>query len=175
MNVVEWLVHHGAKKIFVSTDYTCNQNNILRRLSLLHRYFKADITVTTLNIYTEENIFQLFSESYNIGPIDAVFLLPNKSLSSRNANVNNIENLVKILNNIAPRASLISYLPEAAGVCQMRSEAGYRTYNIQLLQNGDIRDGLNALNHIVNLDSGFTILHKKTNIQIITGKILSSK
>lgn len=171
MNVVEWLVHRGAKKIVVSSDTKSKQKIVNRRLALYKKYFDADINIYRQKAANTYSVSQLFQESSKLGSIDAVFLLPNESETLNQEEHIMMENLIGALNKISPEASLINYIPTVAGICHNRANAGFKTYTVELTKGSDIRVGLNALNQIVVTGSGHTVLQEKNeNHESIIGK-----
>lgn len=159
MNVLEWLIHRGAKKIIIFTESKTGQNNLNRRLSLFHKYFNADVVVPQHKITSEEGVFQLFNESSMYGPIDAVFIVPNESGAIKPEDQAVTKVFVEALRKVAPAASLINFVPTVAGICQAYDD-GFKSYSIELIKDGDIRQGLNALNQIVPSCSSHTIMLK---------------
>lgn len=176
MNVVEWLVHRGAKTIIIYSDLKTSQNHLNRRLSLFHKYFGAEVIVSKNILSSTEDVTKLLSQSSALGPIDAVFLLPSESPNFINKEYKIVDLLVSALGKMAPRASLINFIKTASGICQSRADAGLKTYNIELRENGDIREGLNAINQIVTTNSSHTIMHKELDsYETITGKFFNIK
>lgn len=171
MNVVEWLIHRGAKKITVSGDMNDNQKNLNRRLGLYTKYFNAHINISRQKVTTKDAVSQLVQDSSKLGPIDAVILLPNESDILKKEEQIVVENLIGALNKISPEASLINYIPTVAGICHNRANAGFKTYTVELTRDSDIRVGLNALNEIIVTGSGHTVIQEKIeNHESIIGK-----
>lgn len=168
---MEWLVHRGAKKLIVSPYSKTGQTNLNRRLSLFRKYFNVDIVVSKHPVTSEVGVSQLLRESSNSGPIDAVFIVPNESETVTTEERVAIELLVKKLRLVAPTALVVNYLPTAAGICH-DTDKGLKSYSIEMIEDGDIRHGLKALNRVLSKGSGHTIMFRKMKRrQNIIGKI----
>lgn len=165
-DTVEWLILHGARKVVVSSESKPQQTHINRRLSLLQSYFGAEIVFAPSKAHTREGAAGLLSEVYFLGPIHAVFLLPNKTNMSRVSDIKHVQYIDQALRTTAPKALLVNFVSNAAGMCQFRAEAGFSTYNIQWQNDLDFSDSLNGLDNILT--------YKLQNILIKNDKISDS-
>ncbi|KAL1508883.1 hypothetical protein ABEB36_003705 [Hypothenemus hampei] len=168
-DITEWLVTRGAKKIVVSADSKPQQNHINRRLSLLQSYFECDIIFAPNKVHTKEGAAELLSEVYFLGPIHAVFLLPQvkSSSTSKVSDIKPVQYIDNALRTTAPKALFINFINSAAGICQLRADAGYPIYNIQWLKELELGDALLSLDNILSI--------KAKNILINNDKLNDSK
>lgn len=145
----------GAKKVVISTDSKAQQNHINRRLSLLQIYFGCDIVFAPNKAHTKEGAAELLSEVYFLGPIHATFLLPQVKTSAALAKVSEIKAVQYIdnaLRTVAPKALFVNFINSAAGVCQVRADAGFTTYNIQWLKDLEFGDAMSGLDNILTFN-----------------------
>ncbi|KAJ8967373.1 hypothetical protein NQ314_002933 [Rhamnusium bicolor] len=166
-DIIEWLVLRGARKIVVSSEFKPQQDHINRRLSLLQSYYGADIISAPNKAYTKEGAAELLSEVYFLGPIHGVFLLPNKATMSKTSDVKHVQYIDNALRTTAPKALFVNFISSAAGICQIRSDAGFSTYNIQWWKELDIKDAISGLDDILNC--------KLKNILIKNDKVSDTK
>lgn len=161
--MAEWLILRGARKIIVSSDSTSSNNYINRRLSLLQTYFQADIIYAPNKTSTKDGAADLLNEVLTLGPIQTVYLLPNKNNTFKASELKFLQYIDMALRNIAPKASIINFVNNAAGVFQTRSDAGYPTHNVQWQSTLDFHKALSVLDHILNITSN-NIFIKDENV-----------
>lgn len=149
--MAEWLILRGARKIVISSDYKSQQTSINRRLSLLQKYFNAEIIITPCKARARDGAVELLSEVYSLGPIHAVFILPLKANESKVGDTKHVQFLDLALRTTAPKAILVNFIESAAGICQIRNEASFTTYNIQWDSNLGFSDALYGLDEILSL------------------------
>lgn len=149
-DVAEWLILRGARKVVISSDSKPQQNHINRRLSLLQSYYQAEIIFAPSKAHTRENAVELLSEVYFLGPIHAVFLLPTKSSISRISEVKPIHYIDQVLRTTAPKAIFVNFVNAAAGICHLRAEAGFCTYNVQMTKDVEFGVAMNGLDDILS-------------------------
>ncbi|KAJ8980787.1 hypothetical protein NQ317_004788 [Molorchus minor] len=149
-NVTEWLVLRGARKIVVSSESTPQQTHINRRLSLLQTYYGVDIITAPNKAHTKEGAAELLSEVYFLGPIHAVFLLPNKTATSRASDIKPVQYIDNALRTTAPKALFINFINAAAGICQIRADAGFSTYNVQWDPELGVNDAISSLDNTLS-------------------------
>lgn len=149
-DVAEWLILRGARKVVISSDSKPQQNHINRRLSILQSYFQAEIIFAPSKAHTRENAVELLSEVYFLGPIHAVFLLPTKSSISRISDVKPIHYIDQVLRTTAPKAIFVNFVNAAAGICHLRAEAGFCTYNVQMTKDVEFGVAMNGLDDILS-------------------------
>lgn len=168
-DMAEWLVLRGAKKIVISSDSKSQQNHINRRLSLLQTYFDCDIIFAPNKANTREGAAELLSEVYFLGLINGVFLLPqNKTASSAKASdIKPVQYIDHALRTTAPKALFVNFISSAAGICQVRADLGFPTYNIDWLSELEFADVLSGLDDILTL--------KVKNILVNNDKVSDSK
>lgn len=155
IDLLEWLVARGARKILIATESKPQKLYINRRIDLLHSYFNANIIFAKSTAQTKETISELLSEAYFLGPIGAVFVLPNNSPTFNNSDIEAVHDLDTALKNTAPKAIFINFLYSAAGFCHMRMDFGFHTYNIQwedILEFSDITEALDDILHFKSKD-----------------------
>ncbi|KAJ8922067.1 hypothetical protein NQ315_008708 [Exocentrus adspersus] len=149
-DIAEWLVLRGARKIVVSSsDSKPQQNHINRRLSLLQVYYGADIITAPNKAHTKEGAVELLSEVYFLGAIQGVFLLPNKSSVSKTSDIKPIQYIDNALRTTAPKALFVNFNSAAAGICQVRADAGFYTYNLQWDKELSFGDTISNLDDIL--------------------------
>lgn len=168
-DITEWLVLRGAKKVVVSADYRTQSNCISRRLSLLQTYFNCDIIFAPNKAHTKEGAAELLSEVSFLGPVHAVFVLPQVKTSSvsKVSDIRTVQYIDNALRHAAPKALFVNFINTASGVCQLRSDAGYPTYNIQWLKELEFGDVLSGLDTILSL--------RVKNVLINNDKVSDSK
>ncbi|CAH0563662.1 unnamed protein product [Brassicogethes aeneus] len=166
-DLTEWLILRGARKIVVSSESKPQQTHINRRLSLLQSYYGAEIVFAPSKAHTRAGAIELISEVYFLGPIHCVFLLPNKSIVSRSSDSKPVLYIDNALRTTAPKALFVNFISSAAGVCQLRSEASFGTYNIQWQKELEFNDALYSLDDILS----FTV----KNILIKNDKVSDTK
>lgn len=149
-DMAEWLIFRGARKIVVSSDYKPQQTHINRRLSLLQTYFNAEIITAPGKALTREGASELLSEVYKLGPVHAVIVLPQKGTTARLSDTKPIHFIDVALRTTAPKATLVNFVHSAAGICQLRSEAGFITYNVQWDKSLEFVDALSRLDDILS-------------------------
>lgn len=147
-DMAEWLILRGARKIVIASDHKSQQTSINRRLSLLQKYFSAEIVIAPCKARNRDGALELLSEVYSLGPIHAVFILPLKVDDSK---VSPVQFLDLALRTTAPKAILVNFVQSAAGIGQLRNEAGFSTYNIQWDSNLGFADALYGLDEILSL------------------------
>lgn len=173
MNVVEWLVHRGAKKIFGSTDSGIGHIKYNRRLSFFKKYFGADIVLFRKKLQTKNSVLQFLNDASALGPTEALFLLPSEPATIKQEKKEVIETLVRGLETQSPEALLVNFIPSVVGIVQTMADFAYRTFNIELTKDGDIKEGLIALNQVIRTSSSHIIIRKKTESHSnITGKMI---
>lgn len=148
-DMTEWLILRGARRILVSSEAKAQQTSLTRRLSLLQTYFNAEIVYAPSKAQTREGAAELLSEVYLLGPINAVFILPNKGNASRVADIKPVQYIDAALRTTAPKALFVNFVSNAAGVCNLRADAGFPTYNIQWESKLDFIDALCGLDDIL--------------------------
>ncbi|XP_018570431.1 fatty acid synthase-like [Anoplophora glabripennis] len=148
-DIAEWLVLRGARKIVVSSDSKPQQNHINRRLSLLQAYYGADIITAPNKAYTKDGAAELLSEVYFLGAIQGVFLLPNKSTVSKSSDIKPVQYIDNALRTTAPKALFVNFINSAGGICQVRADAGFSTYNIQWDKDMTIHEAISGLDDIL--------------------------
>lgn len=172
MNVVEWLVHRGAKRIIGSPDCEISHTNYNRRLSFLKKYFGTEIVLFREKIRTRKSVIRLLNDASILGPIEALFLLPIESSIIKQDKKEVIETLFKGLERMSLGALLVNFIPFAVGIFQTLADVASKVINIELTKDEDIMQGLIALNQIVHTGCSHIIIRKQTaNRQNITGKM----
>lgn len=147
---MEWLVLRGARKIVVSSDSKPQQTHLNRRLSLLQTYYNANIIFAPSKAQTREGAAELLSEVYFLGPINAVFILPAKSVASTKiSDIKPVQYIDLALRTTAPKSLFVNFLNSAAGLCQLRAEAGFATHNIQWEDSLEFADAVYELDDIL--------------------------
>lgn len=89
---------------------------------------------------------------YILGPIHTVFTLPNKATVSGTSDTKQVQNIDAALRTVAPKAILINFVNVAGAICQLRSDAGFSTTNVQLRDN-DVGDAICVLDDIFTTSS----------------------
>ncbi|XP_060524806.1 fatty acid synthase-like [Cylas formicarius] len=161
-DITEWIVLRGAKKIVICSESKPQQNHLNRRLSLLQTYFGVDIIFASSRTHAREGATELLSEVDFLGPIHAVFLLPPKNNSSRVSDTKPVQYIDYALRTAAPKAIYVNFINSAAGICQLRADAGYTSYNVQWLKEYEFGDVLASLDDILTL--------RVTNVLVINDK-----
>lgn len=160
IDVVEWLILRGAKKIIVSTDSKIQQISHQRRITLLESYFNTNVVVTSQKCNTRDGAAELLSETYMFGPIHGVFNLPQKPGISRISDSKSLYYLDLALRTTAPKAFLVNFNSLATGLCYLRSEAGFNSYNVEWMKDVDFSDVVN------NLDDLFFYQLKSIHVKV---------
>ncbi|XP_030762053.1 fatty acid synthase-like [Sitophilus oryzae] len=148
IDMTEWLVLRGAKRIVISTNTKVQQNYINRRLSLLEYNFNCELIFAPAKAGTREGAAELLSEVYYLGPIHSVFVLP----VNKNSDVgyfNAVQHLDNALRTIAPKAIFVNFVIAAAGTTQRRADAGFATYNVQCLEDLEFSYSLENLDDVI--------------------------
>lgn len=166
-DMAEWLILRGARKIVISSDHKSQQTSINRRLSLLQRYYNAEIVIAPCKARSRDGALELLSEVYSLGPIQAVFILPPKANESKVSDIKPVQFLDLALRTTAPKAIFVNFVQSGAGVGQLRNEAGFTTYNIQWDANLGFADALYGLDEILSL--------KISNILVKNDKIADTE
>lgn len=148
--MAEWLILRGARRIVISSDHKSQQVHINRRLSLLQKYFNAEIVVAPSKAQTRDGAAELLSEVYSLGPVHAVFVLPIRSDVSKVSDIKPVHFIDTALRTTAPKAIFVNFIQSAAGICHLRSEAGFATYNVQWDSSLDFPDALYVLDDILS-------------------------
>lgn len=133
----------------VSSDSKPQQNHINRRLSLLQTYYGADIVTAPNKAHTKDGAAELLSEVYVLGTIQGVFLLPNKSNASKTSDIKPVQYIDNALRTTAPKALFVNFINAATGICQVRADAGFCTYNIQWDKDMTIHGAISSLDDIL--------------------------
>lgn len=149
-DTVEWLVLRGARKIVVCSESKPQQIHLNRRLSLLQSYYKAEIILASNKAHTREGATELVSEVYNLGPIHAVLMLPSKNTVSKISDIKPVQYIDNALRTSAPKALLVNFINNAAGLTQIRLDAGYQAYNIQWQKDLCFTDALYGLDQVLS-------------------------
>ncbi|KAH0814014.1 hypothetical protein GEV33_008777 [Tenebrio molitor] len=150
IDTVEWLIFRGARKVIISSDSKPQQLYINRRISLLKSYFGADIVYVPPKAHTREGAAELLSEVYLLGPIHLVFLLPSKNNGSRMSEVKSVQYIEHALRATAPKAVLVNFNKNAAGICELHSEASFLTYNVQWQKDLEFTEALSGVDEILS-------------------------
>lgn len=153
IDMVEWLVLRGARKIVVSSDSKPQHTHINRRLSLLQTYFGSDIIYAPNKAQTKDGATELLSEVYFVGPIQAVFLLPIKNTVSRNIDVKSLQYIELALRTVAPKAVLVNFVSSANSMFQQRVEAGFPVYSVEWLNVLEFPQILYGLDVVMDMKS----------------------
>ncbi|XP_071051537.1 fatty acid synthase-like [Onthophagus taurus] len=148
-DMVEWLVFRGARKIAVCSDSKPLQNHVNRRLVLLRGYFGAEIIFTSKKIQTKENAAEVLTEINDMGPIQAVFVLPISS--NKFSDLKSIQYVDMALRNIAPKAIFVNMVTNASGITQNRLQDSFNAYNIDWVTSLDFAFVLYGLDEILGL------------------------
>lgn len=151
-DMAEWLVLHGARKIIISSDSVSQSNYINRRLSLLQSYFNADIIFAPNKAQTKDGAAEIISEVYFLGPIQSVYLLPNKNGTHKASDMKSLQYIDLALRSVAPKAFAVNFVENAVGLFQSRIDAGFPTYNIQWTNSLEFRNSLHVLDNILNMN-----------------------
>ncbi|XP_025835289.1 fatty acid synthase-like [Agrilus planipennis] len=171
IDMAEWLVLRGAKKIIAASESKPQQSNLTRRLTLLKSFYNADIIHAPFEAHTRDSAMELISEVFMLGPINAVFLLPSNYEKLRNSDIKSVQYIDAELKTKAPKALFVNFMKEFTGICQNRSEAGFPTCTVEW-QNGiqfsDILDDLDdilsyRLNHIYVTNNEINELFGESN------------
>lgn len=91
---------------------------------------------------------ELLSEMYSTGPVGAIFVLP-----TGKAEIEAVRYLDTALRVTAPKAVLVNFVEQTAGVCQTRQEAGFESVNVQWQESLDFKNALRALDKIMTSTS----------------------
>lgn len=148
-DVAEWLILRGARKIVISSDSKPQQTHLNRRLSLLQTYFNANIIFAPGKAQTRDGAAELLSEVYFLGAIHAVFILPTKGASTKISDIKPVQYLDLTLRTTAPKALFVNFMSTAAGLSQLRAEAGFPTHNIQWENSLEFSDAIYELDDIL--------------------------
>lgn len=127
-DLLEWLIFRGARKIVIATDCEPDDKHLHRRITLLQSYYDAKIVFSTKNAEKKNEVSELLSEMYSLGAVEAVFTLPR--LKTVESEVNAILNLESYLKSMAPKTLFINFVKDAAGICELRVNAGFPSHNI---------------------------------------------
>lgn len=150
--MTEWLVYRGARKIVIACCDPQN-NDLSRRLNILRTEYDADILYTATTIKTKEDAHGLLSEVYFLGPIGAVFLLPDLTKDKKL-----VLHMDLALRTTAPKASLMNFLKNSSGYCYTRRAVGFATFDIQCQKGVAFRDVLKALDDVLNSTSNDVLI-----------------
>ncbi|XP_017779765.1 PREDICTED: fatty acid synthase-like isoform X2 [Nicrophorus vespilloides] len=150
IDLVEWLVLRGARNVVVASDAKPQQLSIKHRLSLLKKHFKVEIIFTQNRPQTKDNAMELLTELYRLGPIQGVFILPNKTSVTRVSDIKSVQYIELALRTTAPKALFVNFWFSSAGICQIRSDSGFATFNIQWDSGLEFIDGLYALDDVLS-------------------------
>ncbi|KAB0802399.1 hypothetical protein PPYR_04585 [Photinus pyralis] len=146
-DLLEWLVFRGARKIVLATNgRTPEDMHLHRRISLLQSSFNATIVFSKKNAKNKDEVAGLLSEMYSLGEIQAVFTLPR--VKAGESAVNAILNLESCLKSMAPKTQFINFVEDAAGICELRVNAGFPSHNIaweNLLKFPDVLKSLDLI------------------------------
>lgn len=148
--MAEWLILRGARRIVISSDSKSQPAHINRRLSLLQKYFNAKIVIAPSKAQTRDGASELLSDMYSLGPIHAVFVLPLKNDASKHSDTKPVHFIDLALRTTAPKAIFVNFIPSAAGICQLRNDAGFSTYNVQWDPSLEFADALYSLDDILS-------------------------
>lgn len=151
-DMAEWLVLHGARKVIISSDSVSQSNYINRRLSLLQSYFNADIIFAPNKAQTKDGAAEIISEVYFLGPIQSVYLLPNKNGSYKASDMKSLQYIDTALRSVAPKATAMNFVENAVGLFQSRIDAGFPTYNVQWTNSLEFRNSFHVLDNILNVN-----------------------
>lgn len=135
-------MYRGARKVIIVPESKVIQPHICRRLNLLRNYYGAKI-LQSQKVQTKEDAMGLLSEMYSAGPIGAIFVLP-----TGNAEIEAARYLDTALRVAAPKALLVNFVEQTAGVCRTRQDAGFRSFNVQWQEGLDFKNALRALDKI---------------------------
>ncbi|XP_025837114.1 fatty acid synthase-like isoform X3 [Agrilus planipennis] len=155
IDMAEWLVLRGAKKIIAASESRPQQSSLTRRLTLLQSFYNADIIHAPFKAHTRDSAMELISEVFMLGPIHAVFLLPTNSDQLRNSDIKSVQYIDAALKTKAPKTLFVNLMKEVTGVCQNRSEAGFPTCTVEWQQGIQFSDILDDLDDILSYRSNY--------------------
>ncbi|KAF2906137.1 hypothetical protein ILUMI_00041, partial [Ignelater luminosus] len=161
VDVVEWLIFRGARKLAISSESKLRQLHVNRRLSLYQTYYDLEILFTPTKAHTRNGAFELLSEICSLGPLGAVFVLPNGNCHSENSEIKAVQYLDSALKTTAPKALFINFIDNAAGICHLRADAGFPTHNVQWEKCLEFSDVLYALDNILKFELKDTLIKDK--------------
>lgn len=150
VDMVEWLVLRGARKIVVSSDSKPQHTHINRRLSLLQSYFNSDIIYAPNKAQTKDGAAELLSEVYFVGPIQAIFLLPTKSSVTKCSEIKALQYIEIALRTVAPKAVLVNFVPSAYSVFQQRIDSSFAIFNVDWIGSLEFPEILYGLDDILD-------------------------
>ncbi|KAK4881873.1 hypothetical protein RN001_005192 [Aquatica leii] len=151
-DLLEWLIFRGARKVVVTSESKLNDVDLNRRVALLTLYYNANITFTSKKNDSETSVLELLPESNLLGPVVAVFALPNQK-SNTELDIKSVLSLDSVLRTMAPKATLFNFLNSASGVCELRKNLGFPTYNIHWENTLQFNNVLKSLDTIIRFKS----------------------
>lgn len=84
-----------------------------------------------------------------MGPINAVFILPSKGINTKISDIKPVQYIDLALRTTAPKSLFINFLSSAAGLCQLRAEAGFATHSVQWEPSLEFSDAVYELDDIL--------------------------
>ncbi|KAF5286879.1 hypothetical protein FQA39_LY00412 [Lamprigera yunnana] len=152
-DLLEWLVFRGARSVLLANDLEQDNVHLNRCILLLKNYYNAKIVFTSKKADAKKHGFELLSEANAIGPLAAVFLLPAKSKKTQHSDISAALCLDSVLKTMAQKVVLFNFIGNASGICQLRTENGFPTYNVDWESIIKFNDVLKSLDFITRLKS----------------------
>ncbi|KAF2883952.1 hypothetical protein ILUMI_22210 [Ignelater luminosus] len=153
VDIVEWLIHRGARKLAILFESESQEGHTSQRLKMYQTYYDLEVLFIFTKADTRDSDFKLLSDISCLGPIGAVFVLPNKDYSTKGAEIRTVQHLDCALKITAPKALFVNFVNNAAGVCHLRADAGFPTKNIQWEQCLEFPDVVCALDDVLKFAS----------------------
>lgn len=163
LDIAEWLVRRGAVHISISVPSKILRNDLRRRILLLEKYFKTNVTLFSNQNDNAEDIEEFIQKSQSLGPIDAVFLMPTERAPENVIKYSNeVAMLEKFLRKVAPKSLVVNFCPHAVEICQSRLNDGFRSYNIQCTGEKSIKDTIQVLDEILSTNCSHVVMRSDT-------------
>lgn len=83
LDIAEWLIQHGARKLLIAPDRDIQTKNFCRRFDRLIELSYVRIMLTSASrMNSEENTADLIREAESLGPVSGVFCVALVSLTN---------------------------------------------------------------------------------------------
>ncbi|KAF5305398.1 hypothetical protein FQR65_LT07724 [Abscondita terminalis] len=153
IDLLEWLVFRGVRKVVIASNVKLQDTHLVRRVELLRTHYNAKIIFTSKRAEVRKDGMDLVSEANSLGTISAVFALPNPKLEYQESDINSVLCLDSVLKSMAQKAILFNFICSAAGICELRVNTGFPTYNINWENTLEFSNVLKNLDTVIRFKS----------------------
>lgn len=157
-------MYRGAVNIFISLPTKFLRNDLRRRLSLLESYFNANVILISNETDNAGSMEDFLLKCRSFGRIKAIFLMP-KQTGPQNVLKyrNEVTKLDGYLRKEAPTSLLVNFCPHAVEICQSRLSNGFKSYNIQCIDEIFPSYTVKVLDKILSSNYAHTVLRSNTS------------